>query len=117
MLSFEVAELTGDGVKDKEDDGEVPEALLFRLRVLLESIEESWPSDAANATGPDPAPAAPRLGGGAMGRSDERELGGVGSWSFEDVLQSEVEKGEGAPGEEGLSSSSELQYLSRISSK
>lgn len=41
----------------------------------------------------------------------------MGNWSFEDVLQSGVEMGEGAPGEEGLSSSSELQYLSRMSPK
>lgn len=41
MLNFAVAGLTGDGVKDEEGAGDGPEALLFRLRVLLESIDES----------------------------------------------------------------------------
>ena len=41
MLNFAAAGLTGDGVKDEEGGGDVPEVLLFRLRVLLESIDKS----------------------------------------------------------------------------
>lgn len=41
MLDFAVAGLTDDGVKDEEGGRGVPEALLFRLRVLFESIDES----------------------------------------------------------------------------
>lgn len=41
MLNFAVEGLTDDDVKDEEGGGDVPEALLFRLRVWFESIDES----------------------------------------------------------------------------